>query len=86
MKVRAVVSFASMVGGELAPWPVGRVAELPEGVNWLKLGWVVEVEAEPVAEEPATLPALAPLVGQVKGAVAQPSKRKAKPAVKDETE
>lgn len=49
MKVRAVISFASMIKGEMQPWPVGRVAELPEGVNWLELGWIVEVEAE--AEE-----------------------------------
>lgn len=55
MKVRAVVSFTSMVGGELQPWPVGHVAELPEGVNWLKLGWVVEVEAETEVEQESEL-------------------------------
>jgi hypothetical protein len=53
MKVRAVISFASMVKGEMQPWPVGRVGELPEGVNWLRLGWVVE-ESEGRRQEPDT--------------------------------
>jgi hypothetical protein len=44
MKVRAVISFASMVKGEMQPWPVGQEGDLPDGVNWLRLGWVVEVE------------------------------------------
>jgi hypothetical protein len=55
MLVRSVMSFSSMIDGQMEPWPVGRVAELPEGVNWLRLGWVVPVEAQPedVAEQPA---------------------------------
>lgn len=47
MIVRAVISFVGHVNGELTPWPVDRVAELPEGVNWLDLGWVVPVEDAP---------------------------------------
>jgi hypothetical protein len=52
MLVRVVVSFSAMIGGEMTPWHVGSVAELPEGVNWLDLGWVVPVDApqSPVAE------------------------------------
>ena len=45
MMVRVVKSFAANLGGEIAAWHVGRVAELPAGVNWVDLGWVVPVEA-----------------------------------------
>lgn len=56
MQVRAIVSFTSLATGELDVWPVGRVGLLPAEADWLKLGWVVPVEDEPVSasRRPAT--------------------------------
>ena len=56
MLVRVVTSFSAMVNGEMQPWPMGQVAELPDGVNWLDLGWVVPAETENAADASAAKP------------------------------
>lgn len=47
MRVRALVSFASPVNGEMQTWPIGREGELPPGVDWLRVGFVAAVESAP---------------------------------------
>lgn len=54
MKVKVLISFSDSVHGTRAE---GDVIELPEGVDWLRAGFVAPVEPEPAPEPEAPKPA-----------------------------
>lgn len=62
MKVRAVIGFVGIVAGQSRSVRDGEVFDLPDGVDWLKAGFVVPVLPAPetASVDPRTQTAVMP--------------------------